>query len=211
MRKLFIGLLLLLMVAVPASADEVFNFLKQGYGFIEGNLAGGVGLFEPIQPENPPFDFDYATMEVTWVITDMEVVSFSEFGFFQSYEFSGGVIGVYEDPDFDLDYGTAPATGIATGSDGTAALTGVLSTGSMIFNTFTEVGSFSALCMFTGGTRLVELGNLAMQEWQIFNGISSDASTNVPPGYHTRWAGRIYTTDTVPTEETSLSRIRALY
>jgi hypothetical protein len=215
MRKSIIVLLLLLMVVVPASADEFYNFLKQGYGFIEGtetgDLAGGVGLLEPLQTQNPPFDFDYDNFEVTWVIEGMAVESYSEMGTFQSFSFAGGTIGIYEDADFDLDYGVDTATGIATGSDGVAALTGTISTGSIFYNTFTEVGTFLGICMFDGGSRLVELGDLANQEWEIFDGISGDASTNVPPGYHTRWSGRITTTETVATEGSSLSRIRALY
>ncbi len=215
MRKSIIVLLLLLMVVVPASADEFNNFLTQGYGFIEGNnpgdLAGVVGLLEPLQTQNPPFDFDFGNFEVTWVITGMAVETYSEMGSFQSFTFTGGSIGLYEDADFDLDYGADPATGIATGSDGTAALTGTLSTGSIFYNSFTEVGTFLGVCMFDGGSRLAELGELANQEWEVFNGISADDAVNVPAGYHTRWAGRITTTDTVATESSSMSSIRALY
>jgi len=215
MRKAIIGVALLLLMAVPASADTIYNFLKQGYGYLEGNtpgdMAGGVGLFEPIQPENPPFAFDYVGYEVTWVITDMVLASYSQVSIFENYQFAGGNIGVYEDADFDLDYGGSPATGIATGSDGTAALTGSISSAIILFNTLTDTGTINGYCTFTGGSRLAELGDLAMLEWQIFDGISANAGVDVPPGYHTRWAGRIFTTDTVATESSSLSRIRALY
>jgi len=215
MRKAIIGVALLLLMAVPASADTIYNFLKQGYGYLEGNtpgdLAGGIGLFEPLQPENPPFAFDYANFEVTWVITDMVLTNFSQVSVFRTYQFAGGNIGVYEDADFDLDYGASPATGIATGSDGTAALTGTISTGVILFNTMTNTGTFNGYCTFTGGSRLGELGDLAMLEWQIFNGLSANAGVQVPPGYHARWAGRIFTTETVATESSSLSHIRSLY
>ena len=215
MRKAIIGVVLLLLMAVPASADTIYNFLKQGYGYLEGttpgDLAGGVGLFEPLQPENPPFDFDYVGYEVTWVITDMVLMSYSQVSIFENYQFAGGSIGVYEDADFDLDYGVDPATGIATGSDGTAALTGTISSAVILFNTLTDVGTINGYCTFTGGSRLAELGDLSMLEWQIFNGISANASVQVPPGYHTRWAGRIFTTETVATEASNFSRIRALY
>jgi hypothetical protein len=215
MRKAIIGVVLLLLMAVPASADTTYNFLKQGYGYLEGNtpgdLAGGVGLLEPLQPENPPFDFDYVGYEVTWVITDMVLTSYSQVSIFENYQFAGGSIGIYEDADFDLDYGASPATGIATGSDGTAALTGAMSTAVILFNTMTDVGTFNGYCTFTGGSRLAQLGDLSMLEWQVFDGISANTGVNVPPGYHTRWAGRIFTTETVATEETNFSRIRALY
>lgn len=215
MRKAIIGVALLLLMAVPASADTIYNFLKQGYGYLEGNtpgdLAGGVGLFEPLQPENPPIVFDYTNFEVTWVITDMVVTNYSQVSVFQTYQLAGGNIGIYEDADFDLDYGASPATGIATGSDGTAALTGTLSTAVILYNTMTDTGTFNGYCTFTGGSRLAELGDLAMLEWQIFDGLSANASVQVPPGYHTRWAGRIFATESVATEPSSLSRIRSLY
>ncbi len=215
MSKSIIVLLLLLMVVVPASADEYYNFLNQGYGFIEGtepgDLAGGVGLLEPLQTQNPPFDFDFDNFEVSWVVTGMAVETFSVMGPFESYTFTGGIIGIYEDADFDLDYGVDPATGIATGSDGVPALTGTLSTGSIFYNTSTQIGTFMGICTFDGGSRLVELGDLANGEWEFFNGISGEVDVNVPPGYHTRWAGRITATETVATESSSMSRIRALY
>lgn len=215
MRKAIIGVALLLLMAVPASADTIYNFLKQGYGYLEGNtpgdMAGGVGLFEPLQPENPPFAFDYVGFEVTWVITDMVLTSYSQVSIFENYQFAGGSIGVYEDADFDLDYGASPATGIATGSDGTAALTGSVSSAVILFNTLTDTGTINGYCTFTGGSRLAELGDLAMLEWQIFDGLSANASVDVPVGYHARWAGRIFTTETVATESSSLSQIRALY
>jgi len=168
MRKAIIGVALLLLMAVPASADTIYNFLKQGYGYLEGNtpgdLAGGVGLFEPLQPENPPFAFDYAGYEVTWVITDMVLTSYSQVSIFRNYQFAGGNIGVYEDADFDLDYGASPATGIATGSDGTAALTGSISSAVILYNSLTNTGTINGYCTFTGGSRLAELGDLAMLE-----------------------------------------------
>jgi len=216
MRKSIIGLVLLLMVAVPVFADEVYTFQKQGYGFIEdnsvGSLAGGVGLFEPNQTLNPPFDFDYVGYEVTWVIMDMEITNFIDAGVYHFIDFAGGTIGVYEDASFNLDYGTVPADGIATGTDGTLALSGGITTGSMVFNAMDGTGTFSAGCVFTGGTRFGELpGGTPMQEWMIFDGLTTDEITEVPGGYHTRWAGRIYTTDTVATEKTSMSSVRALY
>jgi hypothetical protein len=205
----------LLLMAVPASADTIYNFLKQGYGYIEGNtpgsLAGGVGLLEPLQPENPPFNFDYTGYQVTWVIKDMVLTSYSQVSIFRNYQFAGGTIGIYEDADFDLNYGASPATGIATGSDGTAALTGAMSTAVILWNTMTNTGTFNGYCTFTGGSRLGQLGDLAMLEWQIFDGLSANTGVNVPPGYQSRWAGRIFTTETVATESSSLSQIRALY
>jgi hypothetical protein len=211
MRKTIIGLLLLTLMAVPASADEVYNFLKQGYSFIEGDFVGGVGLFEPLQPENPPFDFDYAGYEVTWVATGLEIIEFNEVGTFQSYILAGGIIGVYEDASFDLDYGAAPADGVASGSNGTAALTGTISSGNIFFNTATGIGSITAACHFDGGTRLAELGPLAAAEWTLFDGMTDDGTTNVPPGYHSRLAGRLFAETSTATEDSNLSRIRALY
>jgi hypothetical protein len=209
-------MLLLLMANSPAFAEEEFNLLKQGYSFFDlfpGGSGGAVGLLEPLQTQNPPIDFEYdpASFEVTWAYLDMEVISYEEIGVLQVWSLAGGTIGIYEDDTPDLDYGNDPATGIATATDGTAALLGDISTAAFTFSTLSGIGTFSGLFIWTGGTRLAELGDLAFQDWNIFHAASTDESVNVPDGYHSRFAGRVYVMGPTATEASSWSQVRALY
>lgn len=213
MRKIMIGGLLVLLMATPVLAQDIYNLFKEGYGFMSDTHMGAVGLLETIQPENPPIVFDYAGYEVTWALLDMEITSFVETGPVQAWTLAGGTIGIYEDAAFNLDYGTDPATGIATATDGTAALTGYVVDGSMLFNTLSETGTFLATVMFEGGTRFAEIEALGLQHhyWSVFDGVSSGAAVNVPEGYIVRAAGRIFNTEELPTESSSMSQLKALY
>jgi hypothetical protein len=202
-------MLLLLMAASAAFAEEEYNFLKQGYSFFDtvvGGSGGAIGLLEPLQTQNPPFDFDFVTYEVSYAYLDLEIVFYQEIGVLQQWSLAGGSIGIYEDPSFDLDYGD-----MNTATNGTLALGGDISEATFLFNNFTGTGSFSGLCTFTGGSRFGELGDLALNDWSIFHGASNDEQVNVPDGYHSRFAGRIFTMGGTPVESTSWSGIRALY
>ena len=215
MRLSVISLMLLLLMAASfAMAEEEYNFLKQGYSFFDtfnGGSGGAVGLLEPLQTQNPPFDFDFVNYQVSYAYLDMQIVSYQAIGSLRVWSLTGGTIGIYEDADFDLDYGASPATGIATATDGTVALIGTISTAAFTFNVLSETGTFSGLFMWTGGSRFAELGDLATTEWNIFHGASSDDQVNVPPGYHSRFAGRIYVMGPTATQDSSWSQIRALY
>ena len=77
MKKLgFISILLVLLPLASQAEDCVFNLMAQGWGFNDGEEIGDhwgvVGLLEPIQPENPPIDFDFVANEVSFAILDME-------------------------------------------------------------------------------------------------------------------------------------------
>jgi hypothetical protein len=204
-------MLLLLLATSPAFAEEEYNFLKQGYSFFSETTGGACGLLEPNQTQNPPIDFDYVNYQVTWAYEGMTIDSYEEIGILRVWSLSGGTIGIYEDDSFDLDYGDDPATGIATATNGTPALTGEIATAAFTFNVDAETGTFSGLFTWSGGTRLAELGDLAESEWNIFHPASSDVAVNVPPGYHSRFGGRVYVMGPTATEDSSWSQVRALY
>lgn len=215
MRTTFIGFMLLLLLATSSVfAEEEYNFLKQGYSFFDtvpDGYGGACGLLEPNQTQNPPIDFDYVNYEVSWVYEDMLITSYEEIGILRVWTLSGGTIGIYEDDSPDLDYGDDPVTGIATASDGTPALTGVISTAAFTFNVMSETGTFSGFFEWTGGSRLAEIGNLAESVWSIFHPASSDDAVNVPDGYHSRFPGRIYAEGETATASSSWSQVRSLY
>jgi hypothetical protein len=212
MKRIFITFLLVVTLAVPAAADEVVNFLKQGYGFFVADTSlGAVGLLEPLQTQNPPFDFDFVNFQVTWAIQDLLIDNYSEFGSLQIWDLVGGTIGIYEDGSFDLDYGVDPATGLATATNGVVALSGTFYSAGYLFNTISETGTFSGTFIFTGGSRFAELGPLGQFDWEIFDGTSANVAVNVPPGYHSRFAGRVFTNLIVPVEGSTMSALKALY
>jgi hypothetical protein len=207
-------MLLLLMAASSALAEDEYNFLKQGYSFFDsvvGGTGGGIGLLEPEQVMNPPFEFDFDTYEVTWAVLNMEIIAFQEIGDLHQWSLVDGDIAIYEDESFNLDYGDSPSEGIPTATDGTPALVGYMIEATFIHNNAYETGSFSGMLMWTGGSRFDELGPLALHEWSIFDGSSTDDAVNVPDWYHSRFAGRIYTMGETPTRDSSWSQIRALY
>jgi hypothetical protein len=212
-KRIFLAFLLSVLLVVPAAAcDDVFNFLKQGYGFIiDDTSIGAVGLLEPLQTQNPPFDFDFDNFEVSWALQDMVIDDFTQLGPLQIWDLLGGTIGIYEDASFDLDYGADPATGLATATNGDPALTGVVHSATYIYNMISATGSFSGTFAFTAGSRFAELGQLTVFDWDVFNGTSAEAAVSVPTGYHTRFAGRIFVCLIGPVEETTMGQIKALY
>ncbi|MCP4548308.1 MAG: hypothetical protein GY835_17745 [bacterium] len=212
MRKAMIGMLLVLLVtSVSAIAQEEYTFNKGGYSYFIGNTMGAVGLLEILQPENPPIIFDYDTYQVTWAIEDMNISTFNENGPIQAWLLEGGSIGIYFEAEEDFEYGTDPATGLATGTDGNAALLGTVIDASFLFNTISNTGTFLANILWTGGDNINDVPELTEVFWAVFDGASASASVNVPENYHSRFAGRIYNTDTVPTEASTISKIKALY
>lgn len=212
MRKaVIITVLLLLVAAVPVLAES-YNILKEGYSFFEGTTCGAIGRLEPLQTQNPPVDWDFDSYEVTWAVLDATVVAETPMGPFTQYEIEGGTVGIYEDPLMDLDYGDYPADGIPTATNGTLALSGYMVSAIFLFNDTTETGTFDGTMYFTGGSRYGELEALGIDliEWLIFDGASADEAVGVPPGYHSRFAGRFYTL-TTPTENTTWTKVRSLY
>jgi len=212
MRKaFFITVLLLLVAAVPVMAES-YDILKEGYSYFEGSTFGAIGRLEPLQTQNPPVDWDFDSYEVTWALLDVTVVSETPMGPFVQYELEGGTMTLYEDPLMDLAYGDYPADGIPTATNGTVALAGDVVSAIFVFSTMTETGNFDGTMHWTGGTRYPELEVLgvALFEWMIFDGASSDVAVEVPPGYHSRFAGRIYTL-TTPVDDTTWTKVRSLY
>jgi hypothetical protein len=207
-------MLLLLLATSFATAEEEFNFLKQGYGWVlpdtVGGYGGAVGLLEDEQTQNPPIDFDFDNYEISWAYLDMEITEITE-GLVKIWEMTGGTIAIYEDDTPDLDYGVHPNDGIATATDGIAALTGEIEWATFRYIVGDSTGIFTGQFRFTGGARIAELGNLVNYDWDIFHGTSAKAQVNVPPSYHSRFAGRVYVMGEVATKESSWSQIRSLY
>jgi hypothetical protein len=217
MRKALIGVVLItIATALPALAqpgEGDYTFVKKGYCFFDGDMFGAVGELEPIQPFNPPIDYDFAAYEVTWAILDLQIVAEIPLGpDVTRYEFGPGFIGLYEDASFDLDYGNSPADGIASATNGTPSLVGEFLGGSYMFDVGTELGTFLGDCVFNDGSRYDELLDLGLGylPWYIFNGSSADPMAEVPPGYQAKFAGRIYN-GVVPTESSSWSDVKSLY
>ena len=217
-KRILISLLLGLLPLVPASGEEeVYNLLKEGWSFMEGeevgDLVGAIGLIKPVQPENPPLAFDFSSYEGTWAIVGMEIESVSGTSMVSIIELGGGLVGVFQDPSFDFDEGTDPATGLATSTNGEEVLSGNIIHATMILNHAMEIGTIYGDLEWTGGTRFGEVMDLGPEQvWWLDDGISWDPGVYVPLGYHARWAGRFFgLVGTTATEENSWSRVKALF
>ena len=219
MKKLwFISILLVLLPLTQATGECIYNLLEQGWGFNDGEEVGNhwgvVGLLEPYQPENPPIVFDFDTYEISFAILGMEIEDV--FGTdVQVFELGGGTIEIYEDTSFDYDPGDSPATGIATSTNGTLALGGTIDHATLIINNLMEIGTILAEFTWDDGSYLAEveaLGEGFGLLWAFNFGLSFSPEVPVPPGYHSLWAGQIFS-DCPPTDtmENSWSNLKSLY
>jgi len=210
----FISILLVLLPLASPAQDCVFNLLEQGWGFNDGEGIGDhwgvVGLLEPIQPENPPIDFDFDSTEVSFSILDMQIDSVTGTGVVV-FELGGGSVGIYEDSSFNFTAGGGPADGIATATDGSLALGGDVLHATLIINTTTETGTVLGELDWNAGSDLAEVEALGDLLWFFNFGLSFSPEIPVPPGYHSLWVGRFYSMCTTAAETSSWTKLKSLY
>jgi hypothetical protein len=210
----FISILLVLLPLVSLADDCVFNLMAQGWGFNDGEAVGDnwgvVGLLEPIQPENPPIDFDFDANEVSFAILDMQIdnVSGSDVVI---YELGGGSIGIYEDTAFNFAPGSEPFEGVATATDGVLALGGQVLHATLILNNTMETGTILGEFAWDSGIYEEEVDALGPLLWFFTFGVSFSNEVPVPPGYHSLWAGRLYSMCPTASEPSTWTKLKSLY
>ncbi len=215
MKKISIISFLLVLLPLAATAQDcVYNLMQQGWGFNDGvevgNHWGVVGLLEPIQPENPPVDFNFDAYEVSFAILDMQIddVSGGDVVFF---ELGAGSIGIYEDTAFNFDPGSDPFDGIATATDGSLALGGEVLHATLIINNPMETGTILAEMDWNSGSYLAEVDALGELIWAFTFGLSFAPEVPVPPGYHSLWVGRFFSTCATAADSTTCSDLKNIY
>lgn len=199
--KITMLLLALVLVAAPASAQQLFDFL--GQADVPDAVGGTLSMYsimpETLPPIVPPLPLDFANFQYTLVVTGLTL---DADGAVQTY--SGGTIAIYEDAGTAADYANT-----ATFTDGTAILSGnvTLLTRQMFTST---IGTVSGNVDWTGGTELNEFAPADQLGWSFLSGINA-RSTNTEPGFDEQWDGKVEPQGPiVNTEPTTWGSFKAL-
>ena len=177
--------LALLLMTVPASAQdpEFFGFI--GQAIVPGDIGGMLSMYSIVYPPTPgtetPLPLDFDNHQYTLVITDLELITLSG-GFGQPNIFEGGALAIYENDLDSADYGDP-----ATFTSGDAILTGDVTTIDHIVGMFS--GTVAGEVVWTGGTRFDELQPDYSLTWPLLATVSR-AAMDVEPGYTEQWNGK---------------------
>lgn len=181
--------LALLLMAVPASAQQLFDFL--GQTVVPAGVGGMLNMDSVVRdpaPGTTPIPLDFANYEYTLVVSNLELISGDGMVVPQSY--ANGTITIYEDNGTAADYAN-PATFV----DGTAILIGTVTQLNRTMFTAT-LGSASGNVNWNGGTRLDDIAPVDQLGWPFLSGISARASA-VEPGYDEQWDGKVEPIDPI--------------
>ena len=200
LKRITILLAAALVLATPAAAQQLFDFLGQS---VVPASVGSTLSMDAVVTEGGGFDtplpLDFANFDYTIVVSGL--VLDSEAGSSQTY--SGGTITIYEDAATVADYANP-----ATFSDGTAILSGTFTSLTRTMFTAT-LGTASGFVDWTGGTRLNDLAPEDQAGWPFLTGISR-RSTDIEPGYDEQWDGKVEPSNViVGTESTSWGELKA--
>jgi hypothetical protein len=174
-------LLALHVVAAPAFAQQLFDFL--GQAVVPGSVGGMLNMESVINdpaPGTTPLPLDFANFQYTLVITGLELVAIN--GSTQNY--ANGTIAIYEDDLTPADYANP-----ATFSDGTAILIGTVTSLDRTMFTAT-LGSAAGMVDWNGGTNIDDIAPEDQLGWPILTGISRQAH-HIEPGYDEQWDGKV--------------------
>jgi len=175
--------LALLLLAVPASAQQLFDFLGQTVVPVGvGGMLNMDSVMRDPYPATTPIPLDFANYEYTMVITNLVLVS-GDGTVASPQNYIDGTLVIYEDNTTVADYANP-----ATFSDGTAILIGDLSTLNRKMFTAT-LGSAAGWVDWIGGSRLDDIAPVDQLGWPFLTGISA-RDTNVEPGYDEEWDGK---------------------
>ncbi len=202
MRTRFAILLsVLLLLAVQAPAQQLFDFLGQAVvPAAPGGSLSMFGILNDPSPATTPLPLDFASYQYTLVVTGLVLVADG-----QTQQYAGGSIALYRDATTPADYAAA-----ATFTDGEAILAGEVTSLQRTMFTAT-LGTVSGNVDWTGGTRLDEIAPQDRTGWPLLSGISRQ-SWNIEPGYDEQWDGKVEPTEPIVAGETvSWSLIKSLY
>ncbi len=190
-------LLALLLIAVPASAQQLFDFLGQT---VVPNTVGGFLNMDSVvrdpAPGTTPIPLDFANYEYTLVVMNLTLDS-GDGTSASPQNYSGGMLVIYEDNGTAADYAN-PST-----------FHGNLTTLNRTMFTAT-LGSAAGWVDWTGGTRLDDIAPVDQLGWPFLTGISA-RDTNVEPGYTEQWDGKCEPEEPiVDTEDISWGSVKAM-
>lgn len=210
-----LALLGMLALAVPASAQtasiQYVGFSWEDGGMPPSNAGDVLHFVGTATAANPLFEVDLGVDELTFYMYDLVSLGQADLGggTLLIY-YSGGYLDVYRDPQQNAEFGTFPPNGTApsTFTDGSLFFRGPFIDMTVVLyadGTGEYVGNLNGLegemideacygCVFTfGGT------------------FGSDAGAQVPEGYDFQVVGTLEVDEAVSTEDSSWSRVKALF
>lgn len=197
--KITMLLLALVLIAAPASAQQLFDFL--GQADVPDQVGGTLSMYsimpEHMAPIEPPLPLDFDNFQYTLVVTGLTL---DVDGAVQTY--SGGTVTMYEDAGTAADYAA-----LGTFTDGEVILSGnvTLLTRQMFTAT---IGTVSGNVDWTGGTQLNEFAPADQLGWTFLSGVSA---RNFEPGFDEVWDGKVEPQGPiVDTEKTTWGSLKAL-
>jgi len=198
-KRVTLMLLVLVALAAPASAQQLFDFLGQAN--VPNAVGGTLEMYSIMAnpaPATTPIPLDFGTYEYTVVVTGLTL---DVDGSTQTY--SGGTVTIYEDNGTAADY-----TDVSSFTDGAAILVGDLMV--MTRTIFVPgLGSAAGTMDWTGGTRVDDIAPVDQLGWAFLSGISG---SNVEPGFSERWDGKIEPqTPIVDVENVLWGNLKAMY
>jgi hypothetical protein len=197
-------LLGLLLMAVPASAQQLFDFLGQAVvPADQGGILEMDSVLRDPAPGTTPIPLDFANFEYTLVVTDLMLMSGVGTPV-SPQNYANGTLTIYEDNTTAADYANP-----ATFRDGTAILVGSVVTLNRTMFTAT-LGSASGWVDWVGGTHLDDIAPVDQIGWPFLTGISARADV-IEPGYSEQWDGKCEPEEPiVDTEDISWGSVKAL-
>jgi hypothetical protein len=201
-KRVTLMILVLAALAVPASAQQLFDFL--GQADVPAAVGGSLSMYSIMAdpaPGTTPIALDFDNFQYTVVVTGLTLDADGP----PTQTYSNGTVSIYEDNGTAADYAN-----LGTFTDGTAILVGNITVLSRTMFTAT-LGSAAGTMDWTGGTRLDDIAPVDQFGWAFLTGINASAS-NVEPGFDERWDGKIEPeTPIVDVENVLWGSVKAMY
>jgi hypothetical protein len=196
--------LALVLITVPASAQQLFDFLGQAVvPTTVGDVLSMDSILRDPAPGTTPIPLDFANYEYTVVIAQLELMS-GDGTVASPQNYADGALIIYEDNTTAADYSNP-----ATFSDGTPILIGAITTMNRTMYTAT-LGSVSGWVDWVGGSRRDDIAPVDQLGWPLLSGISARAE-NVEAGYGEQWDGKCEPEEPiVDVDEMSWGSVKAL-
>jgi hypothetical protein len=205
-----LGFVLLTWGSVPLLAQEEIVIHFSGFGLETGGFdysAPGdaldlvthvTSMTGPVGLPYSPVDFEY-TLTVSGLISNGEI----DEGSYSTIVYNLGQVDIYEDASFNSDWSDA-----GTFSDGTLWLSGPFFQFGMVLFRDLGMGSFDGELTLTGGSAI----SFFEEQAYIFGGnLIPPHNPGIPPDYDMSIDGEVWGNQAVPTQQSSLSNIKALY
>jgi hypothetical protein len=206
-------------VAVLAAAAWANVYLLDFNGYDYWWPAGCYNAVGDVTAVNSSYlTFDYVNNEYTFSIQNLctAMVDSTTIPGLIIWSFTGGTVDVYEDAiagGTHRDYGINPpnATAPSTFEDGTLVLGGDFSMMTLVWNTFSGVGSLEGTMDLNRGSQLSNIPMNQRTGWTLAATRDIDDPIPTPEGYFWQIDGYLEISDPIPTEQKSWGELKRQY